>query len=119
MSPATAPAPGNAPADPVAQTMAAVGRGARAAAAGLAEASTEAKNAALAAMAGHVRTETATILAANGADCARAEARGISGAFLDRLRLDAPRIEAMAGDLEAIAGLPDPVWSAIGAWKRP
>ena len=40
-------------------------------------------------------------------------------AFLDRLALDAARIEAMAAGLEAIAELPDPVGQSIGEWERP
>jgi glutamate-5-semialdehyde dehydrogenase len=118
MSPATA-ASRDSSADQVAETMAAIGRSARAAATVLAEASTEAKNAALAAMAGHLRARAREILVANTGDCTRAEARGISGAFLDRLRLDEIRIEAMARGLEDIAALPDPVGSVIAEWTRP
>lgn len=119
MSTATAAASHAPAADQVAGTMADIGRRARAAATVLAEASTEAKNTALAAMAGQLRARSAETLAANAADCTQAEARGISGAFLDRLRLDQDRIEAMARGLEDIAALPDPVGSVIAEWTRP
>jgi glutamate-5-semialdehyde dehydrogenase len=39
--------------------------------------------------------------------------------MLDRLALDEGRIEAMAGGLEDIAALPDPVGAVIAEWDRP
>ena len=39
--------------------------------------------------------------------------------MLDRLRLDATRIEAMAAGIEQVATLPDPVGQVIAAWERP
>ena len=38
-----------------------------------------------------------------------AQTRNLSGALLDRLALDAKRVEAMAAGIEAVAELPDPV----------
>ncbi|MBV9208199.1 MAG: aldehyde dehydrogenase family protein [Actinobacteria bacterium] len=46
------------------------------------------------------------VLAANGEDVRAARADGITGALLDRLRLDEARLEAMAGQLWALAGIP-------------
>ena len=96
-----------------------IGRRARAAARTLAIASSEAKNAALAAMADEIRAATAEILAANGLDVADGRAKGLSGSFIDRLFLDPARIEAMAQGLEAIASLADPVGRVLAAWDRP
>jgi glutamate-5-semialdehyde dehydrogenase len=96
-----------------------MGRRAKAAASELARASSEAKNAALKAMADRLRQETATILTANAADVAAAENAGRQGPFLDRLKLDEGRIEAMAQGLEEIARLDDPVGDVIAEWQRP
>ena len=103
----------------VAALMAGLGRNARAAAAALAQASTAAKNRALAAAAAALRRHQARILEANGRDMAAAEAKGLSGAMLDRLKLDPKRVEAMATGLEEVAALPDPVGSVIAEWTRP
>jgi glutamate-5-semialdehyde dehydrogenase len=96
-----------------------IGRRARAAARALAIAPTAAKDAALAAMAAEIRTATAEILAANAADVADGEAKGLAGSFIDRLTLTPARIEAMAAGLEDIARLADPVGRVLAAWDRP
>jgi len=59
------------------------------------------------------------ILSANAADMARAAANGLSGAMLDRLRLDPARVAAMAAGVAAVADLPDPVGRTIDAAVRP
>jgi glutamate-5-semialdehyde dehydrogenase len=59
------------------------------------------------------------ILAANAHDMKAGEAAGLSGAMLDRLKLDTARIEAMARGVEQIASLPDPVGTVIAEWERP
>jgi glutamate-5-semialdehyde dehydrogenase len=61
------------------------------------------------AMAVALRANAATIEAENARDLAAAEAAGRSAALVDRLRLDAPRIAALADALDAIAALPDPL----------
>ena len=94
-----------------------LGRAAREAARALALAPTAQKDDALRAMAAAVRASAPEILAANDADVAAARERG--GAFLDRLRLDDRRIDAMAKGLDDIAALPDPVGTVIAAWERP
>jgi len=103
----------------IAALMTQLGRAARAARPALAAASTAQKNAALSAASRSMRTQSAAILAANDEDMARARARGLSAALLDRLRLDAARIEAMARGLDEIAALPDPVGEVAAEWQRP
>ncbi|PLX38710.1 MAG: glutamate-5-semialdehyde dehydrogenase [Hyphomicrobiales bacterium] len=100
-------------------TMMAIGARARAAARVLANASTETKNTALATMAQMIRCSAAQILAANAQDMSRAKDAGISGAFLDRLKLTPDRIEAIAKGIDDIAALADPVGSMIAEWDRP
>ncbi|HEX7007024.1 MAG TPA: glutamate-5-semialdehyde dehydrogenase [Alphaproteobacteria bacterium] len=102
--------------------MARLGAAARAAAVVLAQASTDAKNAALRAAAGHLRARKATLLEANAKDLKAARARpgaALTEAFIDRLTLDDKRIEAMAAGLEEVAALPDPVGQTIAEWTRP
>ena len=99
--------------------MARIGAEARAAAAVLAGASTEAKNQALVESARSLRQRTDAIIAANATDVAEGEAKGLSAALLDRLLLTAERIEAMARGLEDIAQLPDPVGTVLAEWERP
>lgn len=92
---------------------------ARRAAHALALASDMQKSQALRAAASGFRARAGDILAANGVDVAAAQARGTSGSFLDRLKLDAGRIEAMARGLEDIASLPDPVGRVLAQFQRP
>jgi glutamate-5-semialdehyde dehydrogenase len=99
--------------------MAELGRGARQAARILALAPAAQKNRALAAMAKAMRNSRAAILAANAEDVAEAKASGATVAFLDRLTLDAKRIEAMAAGLDIIRKLKDPVGTKLASWRRP
>ena len=92
---------------------------AKAAAAVLALASTEAKNAALTAAAAAIRRREPQIQSANHQDLAAAEAKGATAAFRDRLALDKARIEAMARGLEEIAAQPDPIGTVLARWSRP
>ena len=46
------------------------------------------------------------MLAANGEDVRAARADGMADALADRLRLDGARLEAIAGQLRALAGVP-------------
>src|SRR5215468_8028654 len=94
-------------------------RSAREAARALARASSVAKDRALRDAAGGLRDGRSALLSANRDDVERARAAGESAAFVDRLTLTPPRIEAMAAGLEAIAALPDPVGETIAAWRRP
>ena len=99
--------------------MHALGGAAVAALAPLAQSSTAARNTALQAAATALRARQGAILEANSMDLAAARRRGLSGALLDRLALDAGRVEAMARGLEEIAALPDPVGRVLAEWTRP
>jgi glutamate-5-semialdehyde dehydrogenase len=107
------------PAPSLAATMQGMGRRARTAARRLALATAEQKNAALTAAAAAMRAGTTAILAANQEDVSEATAAGASRAMIDRLKLEAARIEAMAAGLEVIGSLPDPVGTVIESWTRP
>ena len=101
------------------EAMFVIGRAARAASRELALASTATKNAALCAMAAHLRQQSAAILKANAADLEAAKAGGLAASFIDRLTLTEARIEAMARGLEDIAEVPDPVGATLAEWTRP
>jgi len=96
-----------------------LGKAARVAAREIARAGSGAKNRALRAMAAQIRSRAAELLEANRADLAQAKKHGHDGAFVDRLALDAARIEQMAEGLEHIAALEDPVGAITGLAKRP
>ncbi|MEP9372767.1 glutamate-5-semialdehyde dehydrogenase [Mesorhizobium sp. KR1-2] len=99
--------------------MAALGRKARAAARPLAVASAERKHAALLAMADAILRGEEKILGANAIDVKNGEQSGLSGSFMDRLKLDPQRIRDMADGVRAIADLRDPVGEVIAVWDRP
>ena len=99
--------------------MESIGRAAVEAARVLAGTSGAQRNAALDGAARVMRERTAAILEANEADMAAARERGLGGAMLDRLRLDAGRVEAMAVGLGQVAALPDPVGRVLAEWERP
>ena len=101
------------------QLIEALGTAARAAAIELAQAPGPAKTAALMAAAQAVTDQTPAILAANARDLDMARQKGLSGAMLDRLALDAARIEAIAQGLREVAAQPDPVGQVIAEWDRP
>lgn len=96
-----------------------IGRAARRAATTLATTDSEQRNAALRASAAAIRDASTDIGRANALDMDAAGSRGLSAAMLDRLMLDAERIEAMASGLEAIATLRDPVGRVLEEWERP
>lgn len=96
-----------------------LGRRARMAASALAQADTEQKNAALAGAAAAIRAASGEIIDANAKDMEAAHARGLSGAMLDRLLLDAGRIEGIARSIDEVIGLPDPVGQVMAEWPRP
>jgi glutamate-5-semialdehyde dehydrogenase len=81
-------------------------------------ASTSAKNAALTAAAAAIRRDGARILDANRHDVEAVTGK-LSPALIDRLSLDAKRIEAIARGLEDVAALPDPVGTSLARWTRP
>ncbi|VQX45972.1 gamma-glutamyl phosphate reductase [Streptococcus pneumoniae] len=75
-------------------------------------ASEEVKNQVLLAMADHLVAATEEILAANALDMAAAKGK-ISDVMLDRLYLDADRIEAMARGIREVVALPDPIGEVL------
>jgi glutamate-5-semialdehyde dehydrogenase len=66
-----------------------------------------------------LRAAEPAILEANRQDIAAGEARGLTPAMLDRLRLDPARLAGIADAVEAVAALPDPVGEVISASERP
>jgi glutamate-5-semialdehyde dehydrogenase len=100
-------------------TMREIGREARKAARVLALAPAARKNRALAAMAKTLGRARPAILSANAEDLAAARSAGVTAAFLDRLTLNAERIEATAAGLDAIRKLKDPVGTIMASWRRP
>src|SRR5499427_2393394 len=84
-------------------------RAARAAAPGLASAPDGAVDAALGAMAQALEAAAPAVLAANHEDMRAAAAHSLPDGVRDRLRLDARRLEAMAAQLDILAGVePEP-----------
>ena len=75
----------------------------------LAQASNELRNKALFSMAAALRENTDLILRTNAQDCENARAKSTKDSLIDRLLLNADRIEAMASALEALAELRDPL----------
>src|SRR5215831_43787 len=99
--------------------MEAIGRAAVDAAIALNRADSETKNRALRAASDAIRRQAARIVSANEIDMRAALERGLSGAMLDRLKLDPNRIEEMARGVENILALPDPIGTVIAEWTRP
>jgi glutamate-5-semialdehyde dehydrogenase len=85
----------------------------------LALATTTQKNTALKAAADALRARRAEIFEANARDIESAQAANVKDAFLDRLRLDDKRLEAMAAGVDEIAALPDPIGTIAAEWVRP
>ena len=96
-----------------------LGREARAAARELARADTSAKDRALAAMAGEIRSHVKQILAANAKDVKQARKAGRNAAFVDRLTLTEKSVEQMAAGVEQVATLADPVGAISERVRRP
>lgn len=103
----------------VAALMLALGRRARAAARRIALAPDSQRNAALRAMAAALRERAAPILAANAQDLAEARANGQNAAFIDRLLLDASRLDGVAAAVADVADLTDPVGKVLASWTQP
>ncbi len=89
--------------------------GAKAASIVLAQATSDLKNRALAAIANAICARESEILAANAQDCANASAR----IEIDRLRLTPQRVAGMARDVEAVARLADPIGERFDRLTRP
>jgi glutamate-5-semialdehyde dehydrogenase len=97
----------------------ALARSAKDAALILAKATPAAKNRALKEMAAALRRRGRAVLAANAKEVSAARAAGRTSAFIDRLTLDAGRLEGVARALERVAALPDPVGETTEFARRP
>ena len=84
-------------------------RAAKLAARKLATLPTQAKNAALTALADALASHAGEIITANAEDLDRARAGGLTAGIIDRLTLNADRLAAIAKDVRTVASLPDPV----------
>lgn len=101
------------------ETMNAMGTQAAIAAREIGRATTEQKNNALIAAAQNLRAQTEELLTANRLDMDIAKEAGLNNARLDRIALDAGRVEGIAKALEDVAALPDPVGDVMARWDRP
>ncbi len=99
--------------------MNALGRRARAAARKIALAPAQTKDTALRLISERLRAERDTILAENARDVEAAQAAGQTQALIDRLTLDAGRLDAIADAVAKIGALPDPVGRQLAAFERP
>jgi glutamate-5-semialdehyde dehydrogenase len=107
----------------------AAGQAARRSAGALRDATSDSLNAALIAIAARLGERAADVIAANAEDVRAAKADGLPEAFVDRLTLDAGRVEAMQDQLQAlaqIAGEPVRTWVRdmpdgfeLQEWRRP
>jgi len=94
-------------------------RRARAAAYLLASLPTVAKDHALCVAADAIVANTDRVLAANAEDLRVARAANTSTTMIDRLALDAKRVEGIAAGLRQVAGLPDPVGEVLRGYTLP
>jgi glutamate-5-semialdehyde dehydrogenase len=94
-------------------------RRARVAARILASLPTVAKDQALHVAADVLLANTDRILAANADDLRAARVAGTPAAMMDRLALDAKRVEGIAAGLRQVAGLPDPVGEVLRGYTLP
>ena len=102
-----------------ATSMRALAQACRDAGVAIAALSTAAKRELLSAMADTLQQHQAEILEANARDVGAALARGVAPAMLDRLRLDAARVAAIADGLRGVAGQVDPVGLVTHRETRP
>lgn len=85
----------------------------------IAAADTALKNTALLAIADALSDGRDKLLAANAVDMQNGSANGLDAALLDRLELNAPRIDAMIEGLQQVAELPDPIGEVTDLQDRP
>ena len=101
------------------EAMRALGDHARSAAREVREAPAGTRTSALQAMSLQLRAAAADVLAANAREVAAVQAKGVEASFVDRLRLDDTRLEAIARGVDAIAALPDQIGQTMAEWTRP
>jgi glutamate-5-semialdehyde dehydrogenase len=100
-------------------TMTAMGQAARHGAQALRVATPAQRTAALKAMAAAIRADASAILAANARDLDKAGAGGLTAPMVERLMLNAERLEGVAAGVEAVAAIPDPLGVETARWTRP
>ena len=96
-----------------------IGKRVKDASVSLAVASTEDKNRILKAIATALRENCDKILEANALDLKNGRENGMADSLLDRLMLNADRIEGMAQGVEGVISLPDPVGRVLWETQRP
>ncbi|MSQ11186.1 MAG: glutamate-5-semialdehyde dehydrogenase [Dehalococcoidia bacterium] len=93
----------------VSEQLLTMGRAARVASRALAKLHSQAKDHALTGIARALRTRQEEVLAANRQDLEEGKRAGLSAAMLDRLLLDAERLDGIAQGVDGVVALPDPV----------
>ncbi|MCF8085755.1 MAG: glutamate-5-semialdehyde dehydrogenase [Desulfohalobiaceae bacterium] len=102
----------------IAKQMTDLARETKAASRKLVSASGEARSRALDRLAELLQQEKESIFEANAEDLRAAEASGMAGAMLDRLRLGDKEVGAMIQSCREVARMEDPVGSIDSMWKR-
>jgi glutamate-5-semialdehyde dehydrogenase len=85
----------------------------------VAKLSTTVKNDVLLGTAARILKDRERLHKENERDLKKAKEKGVSTAFIDRLRLSDKVIDSMAEGLKDVAVLPDPVGEITKMWKRP
>jgi glutamate-5-semialdehyde dehydrogenase len=101
------------------ERMQAWGQQAKTASAAMAKASAAQKSAALRHLAQRLRQEAPALIEANRQDVERAQASGLEGPMLDRLKLTLPVLETCAVGCEQLATMPDVIGDIIGMKQQP
>jgi glutamate-5-semialdehyde dehydrogenase len=101
------------------ELMQALGQQAKVASVAMAKASAAHKSAALRHLAILLRQDAAALLKANQEDLKRAQAAGLDGPMLDRLKLSPSILETCAVGCEQLAAMPDIIGSISGMTQQP
>ncbi|NQW66580.1 MAG: glutamate-5-semialdehyde dehydrogenase [Burkholderiales bacterium] len=101
------------------ELMQALGQQAKVASAAMAKASAAHKSTALRHLAARLRQDAAALLKANQQDLERAQATGLDGPMLDRLKLSPAILETCALGCEQLAAMPDIIGSITGMTQQP
>ena len=103
----------------VVSTMDGLGRAARAASTRMAASPRAKRDAALRALAARLREAVPALETANAQDLAAAQANGVTGPLLDRLRLDGHALDTVIQGCLQLAEMPDPIGEITGVTQRP
>ena len=103
----------------IVKTMQEIGQKAKAAAAELAFATPDSKQKALEVAAECIMASSNKIIKANALDMEYGRNKGLSPAMMDRLMLDAERVESIANGLRSVASQVDPVGAVLAEWDMP